>query len=463
MSRDRKTGLEWYGYANWERSAARLERMHAKGWHLEKATGAALRYRRGEREKVHYAVTCFPEASVFDGSPTEGQLTYADYCAQAGWEFVCAYGPIQYFRSARPDPVPIETDEREKLRAIHRTTLKTQTFFWCWASVAAVLMMCAMLAVFSRRPLEFAASSTMLSGLLLAGVILFAQLWQVGGYWLWYARARLSVAGGGRCPAESGLRFWGTWALVAALVVLVGCDILLSERRWVLLLRTALYVLLVFGCGRLLSFLKGRGYEREEVRSSYLVVAVIAAVTFAVAMSVVEGNAEAWGLVSPRREPAYVWTTPLDGRWNVYLDPLPVMLEDLGIPVSEEDHYSYTAEEERSVLAVRGEYDQTAWSASLGDRHPGLYYSITEIPWGWLREWCWKKQIHFYRNINFEIVNDPRWGAVEVRQGSGDMEDRYMLLYVDRIVLLFASNMELTDGQVSILVQRLGQPENNPS
>ena len=67
MSRDRKTGLEWYGYANWERSAARLERMHAKGWHLEKATGAALRYRRGEREKVHYAVTCFPEASVFDG------------------------------------------------------------------------------------------------------------------------------------------------------------------------------------------------------------------------------------------------------------------------------------------------------------------------------------------------------------------------------------------------------------
>ena len=39
----------------------------------------------------------------------------------------------------------------------------------------------------------------------------------------------------------------------------------------------------------------------------------------------------------------------------------------------------------------------------------------------------------------------------------GDREERYVLLYGDRIVLLYVSDLELTDGQAAILAQRLGQ------
>src|SRR5699024_7991850 len=80
--------------------------------------------RRGKPAQVRYSVTYFPGASVFDPGPTEGQETYADYCRAAGWEFVSSYGPVQYFRSDLPDPVPIETDEGAKLEAIHRTKTK---------------------------------------------------------------------------------------------------------------------------------------------------------------------------------------------------------------------------------------------------------------------------------------------------------------------------------------------------
>ena len=45
----------------------------------------------------------------------------------------------------------------------------------------------------------------------------------------------------------------------------------------------------------------------------------------------------------------------------------------------------------------------------------------------------------------------------EVRQSHVDTKERYMLLYGDRIVTLFASDMELTDEQVEILARRLGQ------
>lgn len=453
MSRDRKIGLNWYGYTDRDTLAAHLEKLHEKSWHLEDTTGATLRFRRGEREKVRYAITYFPEASVYDARPTEGQMTYADYCAQAGWEFVCAYGPIQYFRSTRPDPIPIETDEGEKLRAIHRTVLKTQGFSWLWLSALTVFLAWLMLASFSRRPLEFAASNTLLAGCLVEGSFLLTLLWDMGGYWLWYIRSRLSVSGGGRCPAGGRLRRCGTWVLVTVMALLLALYIFLSGNRLLILLRLALYTLLLFGCYRLLLTLKSRGYERGEARSTYMITATIAAVLFAVGMNIVDSHAEDWGLVRPRQEMVYVYT-----RQEAYPGALPVTLEDLGVSVEEEYLYSRLTAE-RSLLAAHDAYDQSCRTPSVRDRRPSLYYTVTVIPWDWLRERCWREQIHYYETwkVFVDLVDEPRWGAAEVRKGSVDTEERYMLLYGDRIVLLCVSDLELTDGQVDILAQRLGQ------
>ena len=74
----------------------RLEKLAAKGWLLERAGAWGWSLRRVEPAQVRYALTYFPEASVFDPGPTEDQETYADYCLAAGWEFVSSYGPVQY-------------------------------------------------------------------------------------------------------------------------------------------------------------------------------------------------------------------------------------------------------------------------------------------------------------------------------------------------------------------------------
>ena len=102
----------------------RLEKLAAKGWFLDRAETWGWTLRRGKPSQVRYAVTYFPGASVFDPGPTEDQETYANYCRAAGWEFVSSYGPVQYFRSDLPDPVPIETDQGEKLAAIERLAEK---------------------------------------------------------------------------------------------------------------------------------------------------------------------------------------------------------------------------------------------------------------------------------------------------------------------------------------------------
>ena len=120
-----KKQINWYQPNDSEAIARHLEKMAARGWFLEKAGQMTWTFRREEPRPVRYAVTYFPGASVFDGGPTCGQETYFDFCQAAGWEFVSAYGPIQYFRSERPDAPPIETDEAEKLRVVHRTMRRT--------------------------------------------------------------------------------------------------------------------------------------------------------------------------------------------------------------------------------------------------------------------------------------------------------------------------------------------------
>ena len=108
-------------------SGTHAELMARKGWQLEKVGSFFWTYRQEKPAELHYAITYFPY-SQFQGTfgePAEDQATYCDYCAAAGWQLVCCYGPQQVFVSDRTAPVPIETDEKEKLTAIHRSTKKT--------------------------------------------------------------------------------------------------------------------------------------------------------------------------------------------------------------------------------------------------------------------------------------------------------------------------------------------------
>ena len=132
----------------------RLEKLAAKGWFLERAENWGWTLRRGKPAQVRYAVTYFPGASVFDPGPTEDQETYADYCRAAGWEFVSSYGPVQYFRSDLPDPVPIETDQGEKLAAIHRTKTKNTLLASGLVLVVLAIFWSGQLRVLRQTPLS---------------------------------------------------------------------------------------------------------------------------------------------------------------------------------------------------------------------------------------------------------------------------------------------------------------------
>ena len=455
MSREKKRELNWYQANDSEAIARRLEKMAAKGWLLESVDSTWRTYRRAEPSNVRYAVTYFPAASVFDGSPTGGQETYADYCAAAGWEFVSAYGPIQYFRSTRPDPVPIETDEGEKLRAIHKTMLKTMVLAYCLLLVSAGLTAWTHVSSFRYDPLSRVSSNSTLGLFPLLAVLLVYLLAILADYFVWYFRSKASIARGGACKkVHTRARLMGGWVLIGVLFLSLAAT--LSEAAKPGMATVMAYsfgaaALLIAGITWGLKWLKKRGLSRGVVRGGYIALCVglgvlYAAGAIALAMRLVSTGAM-------RREPVEVYTTSYGYTRDRYLDDLPVTLEDLGFDVPEEAHCSYEAEVSRSVLASCGSFDQDA--LEISSDLPLWSYQAAIIPWDWLRELCWDALLvkdSSWRGT-YESASPLLCGAERAMVRGGRLQD-FLLLYPDRIICVQAG-WELTEEQIQLVAERL--------
>lgn len=197
MSRETKWELSLFQANDMDAIAGHFEKMEAKGWRLEDIDNWGYRYRRVEPGKVRYAAACFPDASVYDPAPTEGQETYIEYCRAAGWELAAVYGPMQYFRSVLPDPVPVETDEAVKLTAVRRTMGKTLLPSCGLGILLAVMYLAMQTGSFRMDPLEYFSRDLYLSLLLLLGGLFLYCVGLLADYLVWVLRSRRAVAEGG--------------------------------------------------------------------------------------------------------------------------------------------------------------------------------------------------------------------------------------------------------------------------
>lgn len=97
-----------------------LEGQARKGWRLERITNFGWLFRRISPCELHYEVTYFPKASIFDPEPSEQQLAFWDFCEHTGWQLASANGQIQIFYNERSNPTPIETDPVLEVEMIHK-------------------------------------------------------------------------------------------------------------------------------------------------------------------------------------------------------------------------------------------------------------------------------------------------------------------------------------------------------
>ena len=429
MSRDTKKELLLYQPVGDTAAMARhLEKRAEQGWLLERADNWWLRYRRSEPAELHYAVAFFPEATIFDAAPVEGQETYYDYCRAAGWEYVCSYGSIQYFRNPRPYPVPIETDEALKLKTLRRVMLRTVVLMNMVWLLLAVSWCFNLISSFRWSPLSMVSQYSALGLAVITAAFLLHSLLELLRVGVWYLRSRWSVKRGGACARIRGsLQAAGDFCVLA--IMLAGLGASSVGQGWGYLVFVLVYsvgfLLLLVVLRALLRHFKRLQFSNTASLVGSIAASVVLSIAFVAGMNAFDRSLEA--------------SLPPEWPKEVSAEELPLTLEDLGYAVTEADRCEYLHQGSgRTPWAAFDSWYQG--SAASDSELPTFSCRIADIPWDWLRELCWDTIMRGPKYGNHQLsgytpIDPSPWGADAAARRNGTQA----LLYGDRIVLIYTN------------------------
>lgn len=414
----------------------KLEEMAAKGWMIQKLGNLFWTYERTEPQRLHFAVTYFPEASEFDPKPSEGQLTREEFCTQDGWQLAVRWGAMQIFYSTQENPVPIDTDPVTQVETICRTMKKTVVPTQLVSLPISVFYLVFQLWELWHDPVDYLASSYKLLSLPMWPLLILVEGYELWFCFHWCRRAKKAARDGVFLPVRSH-QFLSWFVLaVAALFLLLSMGGSAFSASAVAFGVVMTFIGMAVGNG-LSGWLKEQGASRRvNMVVSSVGVLLVVILAFAGMFALMIGN----------RFPFSPGSTPVDTyEWNghtydIYDDPLPLELEDL---VEAEARWSKKAEIQESVFLTYGEYTQRPLYSEEVDYQ--IRYDITDVKvpalYPFIKESlvnARQDQLHgdFVFVDHFEPADPAPWGAQEAYQlrGNDGLMNTYLVCWEDRIV-----------------------------
>ena len=468
-----KTKYEYNFYSFYDHTGMEqhFEKMAAQGWLIEKL-GYFWRYRRIEPQALRFSVVYYSEASEFDPTkPSEGELTFYDFCAQAGWNKAASRAQMNVFYNEDVNAVPIETDAALQVETLHQSMKKEQLIAWFLMLALALWIFFDMRKGFIR---DFAAALSRLSALsaILDSVLLFLLCaLELGGYYLWRRRAKREAELGRFLPTRSH----PVLQMLALLALVMGCAVVLYSdkegRGTYLAILTGIVLLdaLIWGIKGLL---KRRGGSAELNRGITLVSVLILSFIFSFTYlrSVRNGQFDQTPENATRYE--VTWSNGETSFYYAYDDPLPLYVQDL--TKTDYDRYSCELAEESSPPAsqVRG-----AQRMRTGDEDdaPELNYEVTDVKFAPLFDACLDGELKYYqnytvtfyrthrpfRNWEYREVDAAPWGADRAWQAFDTESDGWGVSWVltrgKRIVRIGGSALTgtLSQAQMDTISEKL--------
>ena len=433
--------LMFYSYYDRTGIARHLEDMAAKGWMLEKLGNWAWRYRRIEPQKLHFTVTYFPTASQFDPHPSEGQETFWDFCAAAGWELAASSAQIQIFYSEQESPVPIETDPAIEFDTMNRS-MKKGFLSSYWALLVISLMQIGMnLWRFLSDPIDTFSNATTLSASLAYLPLLLLTAAELTRYYRWRRKAKAAVEAGAALPELRSYRALTLLLLGLALLELVVLFAANFSSRGMTLLLVLIFLymgLMFFLVNSTQNTLKRMNVKKSvnmAITFGTLIVLTIGMFGGMMALIFKMGGSGWLEDRTPAETYEYHGIT-----WEVYHDEIPLRIEDL--MEVDYDEWSTGARENTSPFLTHREYSQRPRLDSPRNT-PELFYEIMEIHAGFLYDLCkrdmiekyWYNHPEEYRD-NYLPIDPAPWGAEEVYQRhnyDGTPTNYYLLCWPDRM------------------------------
>lgn len=432
--RETKRQMSLYSFYDHTGIEKHLARMAERGWLLCGLGQFLWHYRRIEPKKITFSVCYFPQATIYDPRPSEGQEEFYDLCAHAGWTLAGESGQLQVFYHEGEDPTPIDTDPALEVEAIHQSAKKTVLSANFLLLGVAVLNLGLFLWRFWDNPVLTLASGGTLLALVAYTLILVNCTVELCSYFRWRRRARRAAERGEFLPTRS--RVWLQRLLLA---------ILLPAGAWCFagMLRDGLgglaavsmlgvigIIAAVLGVRKLL---KGAGVSAKANLRGTLAVCVVLSILFAAAIP--------WLVVRG-----------LNSRPDPGAEELPLSVADL--VEMDPDHYSrWQFRTSSPLLALLQVSD---YPRIYGEMTHSLRYDVTVVKAPALYGLC--RDHYLGEDSRYAPVDPAPWGAQEAYRYvlDGQTLEYYVLCYPHRVVEI-TLDWTPTAEQMAVIGEKLGR------
>lgn len=435
-----------------EAMARYLEKMAARGWMLDNTGNSIWRFRRIEPRRLTFEVVFFPDASGFDPGPTPALSDMAEYCVKDGWTLLAQWGQAQVFMNEREDPTPIETDPVIQVRTVHRAMKRSTLPAWL-VLLGVILFQLWMKLTWLRRDfIDTLSDPTDLWMFPFWFLLLAAQLYELGYYFLWRHRAKRAAEDG--IFLSAGNTRWTSWLMLGAAMLLL-LRICFGSRYMAryMALWTVCYLGILFLVSRLRDGMKKKGVPRWINRA--VTIGAVVVLTFGFIFGVGWMTFRfGWARQQAPERYEYKGFT-----FDVWHDPLPLTVEDLAGP--NESRYSTKAERQETFLLARTRYQQDRLFSEVKETPaPGdLDYTVVEVKAPFLYDLCRRELLNDPPlDEEYRPIDPAPWGAEEAYQRYWAEEPMggYLLCYPGRLVKITFYNIEVTPERMGIVGEKLG-------
>jgi len=450
-----------FSFDRYEETERKLEKLAEKGLFLKECGSFLWTFEKGAPKKLKYAVTFFSEGSVFNPGITDNQQTYFDYAKAAGWNFVTQFNQMQIFSSEDDNPIPFETDEKEKLDNIKRCMKKSFVPSMLVMILVFALNLLVQFNSFKLSPIDFLSDpNRLLPALMILAVVIY-DVYSLLNYFVWVKRSERSIATYGICAKRGSLVhrivdiFFMAFIFVSAAYLLFYLALNTSWFGLVLTLAQMPILMIIFWSSiKYLKKKKATAMKNKVISISLLVIADFAYIALLMVFIMRFGFAA--GDDSNYRTVDWQLTKTESHEFRLYSDEIPLTCEDLYGSIDYE-YYSYESEIDSSIFLSKRAYRQDTLPAKGGP--PRIKYEIIDPKFDFvyqlakddlleIPEWRDKDSFKPIDNKIFETLEayQSYWGD----KASGE----YTLFFEDKIIVL---DMEerLTPKQISIVKEKL--------
>lgn len=459
--KDRSKRIMNFRFDRYEDSENKLEKLATKGLFLEKCGSLLWTFRKGTPKKLKYTITYFSEGSVFNPDITDNQQTYIDYAKAAGWDFVTQFNQMQIFCSEADNPIPFETDEKEKLDNIKRCMKKSFIPSMIVMILVFVLNLIMQFNSFQLSPVDYLSDPIrLLSSSMIAAAIIY-EVYSLMAYFLWLKRSEKSIAFGGECVKNS--------RMIYKIVDIIFIFLLFGSLGYFLFylaFKTSMFglvlaiaqvpiLMLVFWSSiKYLKKKKVAATVNKLISYTVLIVASFAYLTLLMAFIMRFG----FGISNESNYRTVDWhlSETESYEYRLYSDEIPLTSEDLYGPINY-NYYSYEKEIDNTFFLSKSAYHQDSPPAK--DAPPRIEYEILELQFDFVYRLAKEHLLNipeWQDNTTFEPIDNKIFDTVEAYQRyyENTPTGEYMLFFGDRIITL---NMEepLNTKQISIVKEKL--------